>query len=544
MKAAIYARFSSDTQRATSIEDQARNCRKRAQAEGWTLAATFADEAMSGSDSNRPKYQEMLAAAARGEFQILIVDDLSRLTRDAMESERAIRRLEFNGIRIVATSDGYDSNSKARKVHRGFKGLMNEIFLDDLRERVHRGLAGQVIKHLWAGGRPYGYRLKPVLHETDRDQYGQPARIGTRLEIDEQHAVVVREIFERWIEGESTKGIAIELNKRGIPSPGSTWKRKERRCTGWMGSAVRVILKNPLYTGFVRWNVSQFVRDPDSAKYKRRTRPKSEWITYNDEDLRIISNETWAKADARTKVCSSSDQRLKTGGKAKYLLSGVLRCRLCGAHYVMSDARSYGCSGHWNGGACSNRIRVRRDAAERILLGPIRGELISPERRTRMAKEMHASYVERVHTHNKRVESAPQEVIELDARIDRLRDRLRSGDPDLTPDELQAAIERAESKRRELTGPRNAERESAHILTVLPKAAEYYGQQISLGLDGDTRAAAKARPIVRDLLGGKVDLVPGEDGSLWAEYGLNMAALLQAAQAEGTAGTCGRGDRI
>jgi hypothetical protein len=59
---------------------------------------------------------------------------------------RAIRRLEFSGLRIVATSDGYDSTSKARKVHRGFEGLMNEIFLDDLRERVHRGLAGQAMK--------------------------------------------------------------------------------------------------------------------------------------------------------------------------------------------------------------------------------------------------------------------------------------------------------------------------------------------------------------------------------------------------------------
>jgi DNA invertase Pin-like site-specific DNA recombinase len=53
-----------------------------------------------------------------------------------VEAERTIRRLEFNGIRIISTSDGYDSTSKARKVHRGFKGLMNEIFIDDLRERV------------------------------------------------------------------------------------------------------------------------------------------------------------------------------------------------------------------------------------------------------------------------------------------------------------------------------------------------------------------------------------------------------------------------
>jgi site-specific DNA recombinase len=106
MKAALYARFSSDLQRATSIEDQFRNCRKRTESEGWTIAATFADEAMSGSDTSRPQYQAMLAAAASGAFQILLMDDLSRLTRDAVESERVIRRLEFSGIRIVSISDG------------------------------------------------------------------------------------------------------------------------------------------------------------------------------------------------------------------------------------------------------------------------------------------------------------------------------------------------------------------------------------------------------------------------------------------------------
>ncbi|EQD30603.1 protein containing Resolvase, partial [mine drainage metagenome] len=136
MKAALYARFSSDLQRATSIEDQLRNCRKRVELEGWVVVATYADAAMSGTDANRPQYRAMLEAAAGREFDVLIVDDLSRLTRDAVECERAIRRLEFIGLRIIATSDGYDSTRKARKVHRGFKGLMNEIFLDDLRERV------------------------------------------------------------------------------------------------------------------------------------------------------------------------------------------------------------------------------------------------------------------------------------------------------------------------------------------------------------------------------------------------------------------------
>jgi site-specific DNA recombinase len=538
MKAALYARFSTDLQRAASIEDQFRNCRKRAEAEGWTIVATFADAAMSGSDANRPQYRAMLDAAARHAFEVLLVDDLSRLTRDSVECERAIRRLEFSGIRIVATSDGYDSTSKARKVHRGFKGLMNEIFLDDLRERVHRGLAGQAMKHYWCGGRPYGYRLRPVLDASKLDVYRQPSRIGTVLEIDDEQAAVVREIFARYADGASCLTISRELNARGIPSPGSTWKRKARRCKGWMGSAVRVILRNPLYSGLVRWNFSQFVRDPDSGKPKRRSRPKAEWVEHRDESLRIIPDELFEQAQARTRVAANSDKRLKSGGKSKYLLSGLLICNVCKAHYVIADARSYACSGHWNGGACSNHTRVRRDAMERVILGGVRRDLLAPERVERMAAEMHAAYAERMREIAARAETLPQEIEELDARILRLRERLRTGDPDFAVDELQAGIERAESKRRKLIDAGSpAERENARVLALLPRVAELYREQIDMGLGGNSAAAAKARTILREMLG-EILLSPGEDGSLWAEYAMQPAAMLK------DAGTCGRGDRI
>lgn len=537
MRAALYARFSSDLQRATSIEDQFRNCRKRAESEDWTIVATFADAAMSGSDANRPQYRAMLDAAARREFDVLIVDDLSRLTRDAVECERAIRRLEFAGLRIIATSDGYDSTSKARKVHRGFKGLMNEIFLDDLRERVHRGLTGQAQKRYWCGGRPYGYRLKPVLDPSRLDVYGQPARIGTVLEIDEAQAAVVRDIFARFADGASCLAIARDLNARGISSPGSTWKRQTRRCNGWMASAVRVILKNPLYCGRLRWNVSQFVRDPDTGKHQRRRRPATEWVEHREESLRIVSDELYVQAQARTRILANSDRRLKSGGKPKYLLSGLLVCNVCKAHYVIADARSYACSGHWNGGACANHIRVRRDAIERVILGGVCRDLLAPERVERMAKEIQAAYAERMKERAARLEMLPRDVQELDSRIARMRERLKAGDPDLTADELQVAIERAEGKRRELLEARPAGRENARVLALLPRAAELYREQIEQGLGGDVGAAAKARTILRGMLG-EIMLSPGEDGSLWAEYAMQPAALLTGA------GTGGRGDRI
>jgi hypothetical protein len=207
-------------------------------------------------------------------------------------------------------------------------------------------------------------------------------------------------------------------------------------------------------------------------------------------------------------------------------------CNVCKAHYVIADARSYACSGHWSGGACSNQIRVRRDSIERTILGRLRGDLLAPERVRQMAKEMQAAYAERVKQAATRVQTLPLELQALDARIERLRERLKCGDPDLTADELQAAIERAEAKRSELSDTRPAERENARVLAMLPRTADYYRDQIDRGLGDDIVAAAEARAILRDMLS------PGTDGSLWAEFSMQPAALLKGA------GTCGRGERV
>ena len=536
MRAAIYARYSTDMQRAASIEDQARNCRKRADAEGWEIVATFADEAITGSDASRPQYQSMLDAGNRREFDILLVDDLSRFARDSVEQERSIRRLEFQGLRIIAVSDGYDSTSKARKMHRGFKGLMNEIFLDDLRDKTHRGLEGQARRGFWTGGRPYGYRLKAITDPTKHDQYGQPVKIGSKLEIDPRQAEVVRDIFQRFADGQSHRGIAAELNRLGVPSPGSTWNRQTRRCSGWMGSAIRVITHAPIYGGLVRWNANQYVTNPDTGKYSRRVRPKAEWVEYRDESLRIIPDALIDKARNRTKARTSTDERIRSGGKAKYLLSGLLRCGCCNHNYVMANRTSYACGGYRDGDSCKNDIMVGRQDLENAVLGPIHKELLSPERVAKMAEEMQRLFAEHLRAHASQAQQRPKQLAELDARIERLRDRLKNGDPDLTTDELQGAIDRAIEKRKELEAVLPEAKQSATVLAALPRAVALYRQQIELGLEGDARAALKARAILRQLFNGRIVLRPCTDRSLWAEYEIQPRALVKVGTGGGAEG--------
>jgi hypothetical protein len=66
-----------------------------------------------------------------------------------------------------------------------------------------------------------------------------------------------------------------------------------------MYTSVCVIIKNPLYIGQQRWNATQFVRDPDTNKYLRRHRPRSEWVTHLIEEVRIVSEEVFQRAQAR-----------------------------------------------------------------------------------------------------------------------------------------------------------------------------------------------------------------------------------------------------
>jgi hypothetical protein len=89
-RAVAYARYSSEQQRAASIDDQLRNCRRRADDEGRAVIREYADRAITGADSSRPQYREMLSAADRREFDILLVDYLSRLAplRQAAEAHR------------------------------------------------------------------------------------------------------------------------------------------------------------------------------------------------------------------------------------------------------------------------------------------------------------------------------------------------------------------------------------------------------------------------------------------------------------------------
>ena len=158
MKAAIYARYSSENQRSESITDQIYSCRRYATDHGWTVDDTliFSDEAVSGAREDRAGLHEMMEAARSARFDALLVDDLSRLARNNLLMLTVIGDLHFLGIRLVSVADGLDSNQEEANFSIQLRGIANELFLTDLRKKVLRGQP-----------RPDGFKMEAIPSEAN-----------------------------------------------------------------------------------------------------------------------------------------------------------------------------------------------------------------------------------------------------------------------------------------------------------------------------------------------------------------------------------------
>ncbi len=412
MRAVVYARYSSEKQDSTSIDDQLSVCRARANRDGFDIIGMHHDGAVSGSTQvgSREGGKALLADAMAARFDVLLLEGLDRLSRDQVEQESIVRRLEHRNIRIVGVCDGYDSEAPGRKVMRGVRGLINEIYLDDLRAKTHRGMAGQFERGFIAGGNLYGYDIV----KTEQ---------GSHYVINETEAAVVRWIFQSVAEGKGYRSIALRLNEDGVPAPrGGKWS-----VSAVYGSPVKGtgMINNSLYAGIYTWNRSQWVKDPDTGKRKRIERPESEWKRVDMPDLRIVDKATWAKV--RHRIDSGRDEygRKVSARPMKSLLGGILRCPHCGGPMAGRDRNYYGCSVHHNVGpsACPD-YRLNRALVEKRILTIVRKDLLSPSAARLYEKEFRQHL--KANSNAGKVRQARERLTEVEKEITRMIDAIVS----------------------------------------------------------------------------------------------------------------------
>lgn len=336
-RAAIYARYSTDEQRDTSLEDQVRRCREEAKKHGFEVpdALIFTDAALSGTAAaveKRAGYRALIDAWEQKAFEAVIVDEVSRLARDPLELAKLQQRVEASRVRLI-TADGIDSATPNWQLPFGLAGIVGAHFLRETKHRVIRGMQGALERGFQIADAPIGYR---AIRECDSS--GNP--IGTRWEIDEEKAALVREMFQMRRDGMSLFAIAKEFNVRGI------WPPRKARDGGhgyWRPSSLRRVYTNTIYRGIFTWNGSTFTH------YRaRKTGAKVEPVEYERPELRIVDDETWH-------ICAGQSSGTRFRGGRKHLFSGLVVCGDCGNKLNYNIARK---SAALNCQVCAQAVRV------------------------------------------------------------------------------------------------------------------------------------------------------------------------------------------
>ena len=380
----IYARYSTDLQNPMSVRDQFDLCERYAAKKGWRVVRHFSDQGISGSTDKRPGFQEMRAAVARGECDIVLIESMDRLSRDQEHTARFYKDARFVDAEIYAVDRG-----KVDIIQIGFNATIAAVFLEVLADKTRRGLSGRIKDGKSAGGLSYGYKV-PV------DERGQPM-VG-QLAIHEEEAAIVRRIFREYAEGRSPMAIAAGLNADGVPAPraggrsSGHWKQNTINGNRERGTG---ILNNELYVGRRVWNRLNYRKDPSTGKRVSRLNPESEWQTTEVPDLRILDEASWnaardrqrqlektrSKREAHDRNGLSASQGLR---RRKFLLSGLLRCGKCGGSLTVAgsgNARRYYCANAKEKGKsiCEGMPGLPIRQAEEQVIGHLRDHLMTEQ---------------------------------------------------------------------------------------------------------------------------------------------------------------------
>jgi len=390
-RCALYARYSSDLQRESSIEDQIRRCRDYARVQGWLVVEELvvADRAVSGEAvAGRTGLARIMEAAQKKPRPIdcVLVEDMSRWARDLSDSLRTTALLDFHGVAVVSVTQGIDSSQSNARQLLTLHGMVDEQYLVGLRDKVHRGQHGRVLNGMIPGGRCYGYKNIPVEDPSRMGKYGRQAVQGVRQRVDEGEADVIRRIFQMYAEGTGLAQIAKRLNQEGVSSPQPARNRIHR---AWSRYTIREMLHNERYRGVLVWDRTKKVRNPSTGKKVSRARPSSEWTRVEVAELRIVPEELWQAAHQRNaQVNVLGIARLgglcRTQKSKTYLFSGLLECGRCGSSMVIVSGGGrrgyvkYGCHAHKHNGVCENNWTIRRDRLEEQLLGEIERKVLDP----------------------------------------------------------------------------------------------------------------------------------------------------------------------
>lgn len=364
MKLATYTRFSTCLQKETSLEDQQRIIHEWAARNGHEIVAQFSDAAETGATTaTRDGLQKLLREvdSKYRRFEGVAVHQLSRLSRDMGDVWRiAFKRLKFYKVRLIAVADGIDTKDPNAKMQVALKSLQNEMFLDDQRVNVKRGMDSQFMRGFSTGSLPFGYTSRPVYKNGAEND--PRAVLGYKIIPDHDQAEIVREIYRRYLAGEGYRKIARFIN--------------ESKGLSLTITRIYGILHNPMYFGRMLFNKHEHAKHPETEKTTFLLRDKKEWLHRYDRSLAIIDKKTWKTVH---KIMKAREGLFKDRAPAAHhLLTGLLFCESCGGHVAIVRHSYYGCSNaNLKSKKCTNSFLIQRESLEQVVIASIANYLPS-----------------------------------------------------------------------------------------------------------------------------------------------------------------------
>ncbi|WP_075342468.1 recombinase family protein [Tenacibaculum agarivorans] len=481
---AIYARYSSDHQKETSIEDQIRECTQWVKNRNGIIVKIYKDQAISGGHLvNRLDLQNLIRDSEDNLFDCVIAEDLSRFSRDQEHSAGLFKRFKYNGVDMYTISD-----NEVTALHIGLKGTVNQIYLTDLADKTRRGQKGAVERGKIPGGISYGYKKVKKY-----DEHGE--LISGFREINTKQAIVIRRIFQEYLLGKSARVIASDLNKEGIKSP---------RGGEWMASTINGnparqngILCNMLYTGKIVYNRQKFIKNPDTGKRRAILNPQNEWVINEVPELRIIDQEVWEKVQKMKRSIAGKPKNQQK--RKRHLLSGLMKCSECGGSYTVVASGRYGCSHRRERGTCSNSQTAKFKDIEKRILSALENNMITDQLLDDFSNGYKNALKKQRETHNYRIRDAKKELKAVEKKINGILKAIMDG---MYSPSMKEAMPPLEHKKEDLIEEIKL-LEKENVIQIKPNMATLYKQQIrqlTTSLSSKDYSRLKAFNVVRSLI--------------------------------------------
>ncbi len=415
IKAAIYARYSSDNQREESITAQVRASEEYARRYNYIIVKVYTDEARTATTDDRPGFLRMIGDIRSGliKVDVIIVHKLDRFARNRYDSAFYKRELRLAGVRVESVLEHLDDSPESILMESVIEG-MAEYYSRNLAREVMKGMKETALQGKHTGGKP------PLGYNVDSEG---------RYVINEAEAEAVRIIFDMYSQGCSYNDILAALNQSGF-------KTKLGKLFG--KNSLHEILRNKKYAGIYTFN-QKAGKNPDGRRNNHQSKNLEDIIELLDTIPKIVSPELFLKV--QTKM--DENKRNNAGGRYKakviYILSGVIWCGECG--YRMAGMSSsyltriskeyrrryyYSCNYSSRTGKCSNK-KILKEVIEEYVIAELEAKLLNDQTIPKVAVKIYEYYQQSKKESAGEGRYLEQEIAVLDRKINNLVQALTEG---------------------------------------------------------------------------------------------------------------------